>query len=75
MLFVPRHPPEPQALEPSGLDRNMQESKYFREQAQECRAAAAHAQSQQDARALRQLASYYEKEASRLEVGVLKVMH
>jgi len=45
----------------------MNESNYFREQAKECRAAATQNGRPEEARALRQLARYYEDQAAKLE--------
>jgi hypothetical protein len=46
----------------------MKESDYFRTQAQECRSAAMQNVAPEDARALRQLARYYEQQAQRMEM-------
>ena len=45
----------------------MKESDFFREQAKECRSAAVSNGRPEDARALRQLARYYEDQAVKLE--------
>jgi len=46
----------------------MKESEYLRTQAQECRAAAMKNVPAEDARALRQLARYYEQQAARSDL-------
>jgi hypothetical protein len=46
----------------------MKESDYFRTQAKECRAAAMNNAPADEARALRQLARYYEEQAARVEM-------
>lgn len=46
---------------------DMKESDYFREQAKECRSAAIKNGQAEDARALRQLARYYEDQAAKLD--------
>ncbi len=53
----------------------VKEADYLREQARDCRKQAARAATHVDRRALRQLADYYDKEASKLDIGTLKVMH
>lgn len=53
----------------------MKEADFFREQARDCRKQATQAPTPVDRRALRQLADYYDKEASKLDTGILKVMH
>jgi hypothetical protein len=45
----------------------MKESQYFREQAKECRSAALSNGRSDEARALRQLARYYEDQAVKSE--------
>jgi hypothetical protein len=45
----------------------MKESDYFREQAKECRTAAVKNAQGDDARALRQLARYYDDQAAKLD--------
>ena len=45
----------------------MKESEYFREQAKECRSAALKIGQAEDARALRQLARYYDDQAAKLD--------
>lgn len=45
----------------------MKESEYFREQAKECRSAAMKNGAGEDARALRQLARYYDDQAAKLD--------
>jgi hypothetical protein len=46
----------------------MRESEYLRRQADECRATALQADSQQRRLALQQLAGYYEREAMKMEI-------
>ena len=45
----------------------MKESDYFREQAKECRSAATQNGQPEEARALRQLARYYDDQAAKLD--------
>lgn len=52
----------------------MREAEYLREQAQECRVTAQKRGTKKDRDALLQLASYYEKEASRLDANSLRAM-
>ena len=47
----------------------MREADYLREQAKECRSAALQNARAEDARALRQLARYYEDQAAKLETN------
>jgi hypothetical protein len=45
----------------------MKESEFFREQARECRATALQKDRSEEARALRQLARYYDEQAAKVE--------
>ena len=45
----------------------MKESEFFRAQAKECRSAALKNGASEDARALRQLARYYDEQAAKVE--------
>jgi hypothetical protein len=56
----------------SGEAEGMKESDFFREQAKECRSAAMNNGRAEDARALRQLARYYEEQAAKVDRPVSK---